>query len=100
MYIYNVTVKVENRRVDEWIEWMKSKHIPDVLATGYFLESRICRLLDDIDPDGETFTIQYTCNSREDYLQYKLTNAPHLQKEVKDKFADDFIAFRTFMEIL
>ena len=100
MYLYNVTIKVENHRVDEWIDWMKNVHIPEVMATGYFIDNRMCRLLNDNDPDGETFAIQYTALELSDYEEYQKIYAPALQQKTKDKFGDDFVAFRTIMEIL
>ncbi len=41
MYVYNVTLKVNAERADEWIQWMKHEHIPEVLATGIFSDYRI-----------------------------------------------------------
>ncbi|MBC8047719.1 MAG: DUF4286 family protein [Fimbriimonadaceae bacterium] len=100
MYIYNVSVKVETHKADEWLAWMKQKHIPDVMATGFFTEYRMSRLLDDGDLDGITFVMQYVCNTLDDYLNYKTQFAPALQKEHSEKFASDVVAFRTVMEIL
>lgn len=100
MYLYNVTVKIEQSRADEWLTWMREKHIPDVLATGYFVEHRMCRLVDDGDMDGMTFVVQYTLNNLDDFLAYKLTAGPALQRESLEKFGNDFFAFRTLMEIL
>ena len=100
MYIYNVTVKVDIHRADEWLSWMRETHIPEVLATGYFTENRICRLVDEGDIEGVTFAIQYTCNTIDDFLNYKLTTAPALQKSHSEKVGNDVIAFRTLMEIL
>ncbi|MFI5172897.1 MAG: DUF4286 family protein, partial [Chitinophagales bacterium] len=99
-YIYNITIKVENHRVEEWKTWMKTIHISDVLATGYFTDARLCHLMDDGDPNAETFVVQYTCNTIDDFEKYHLNNASQLQQEGKNKFGDDFIAFRTFMEII
>jgi hypothetical protein len=45
MIIYNVTVNVDNSVHDEWLDWMKSKHIPDVVATGCFTDGKIFRIL-------------------------------------------------------
>jgi hypothetical protein len=45
MIIYNVTVNVDEDVAVEWLQWMKETHIPDVMKTGMFLESRICRVL-------------------------------------------------------
>ena len=76
MYIYNVTVKIDQSRADEWLVWMREKHIPDVMATGFFTENRICRLVDEGDMEGITFAIH------------------------SEKFGTDFVAFRTLMEVV
>lgn len=100
MYIYNVTVKVEPHRAEEWLDWMRNLHIPEVLKTGYFTENRICRIVNEEEPEDFTFAIQYTCLTLEDYVGYQKNNAPALQKEHTDKFGEDAFAFRTLMEIL
>lgn len=99
MIIYNVTVNVDNDIRQEWLDWMKSKHIPDVMNTGYFLENRICKVLVE-EEQGTTYSIQYTCANMEDLKDYQAKHAPALQKEVADKYGDKFVAFRTLLEIL
>jgi len=100
MYIYNVTIKIDIARADEWLTWMREEHIPEVMATGYFVENRICRLVDEGDLEGMTFVIQYVSNTIDDFLAYKIKESPALQKKHSEKFGNDFIAFRTLMEIL
>lgn len=100
MYIYNVTIKIDHARADEWLEYMKAKHLPDVMATGCFLSYRLSRLLDEGDLEGITFTIQYTCDDLNDFLKYKQIHAADLQREHSEKFGNDFVAFRTVMEVL
>lgn len=99
MIIYNVTVNIENDVREEWLQWMKTKHIPDVMATGYFLENKICKVLID-EEQGTTYSIQYTCLSMDDLKEYQAKHAPRLQKEVTDKYANKFVAFRTLLEIV
>ena len=60
MIIYNVTLNVDQEVHEEWLNWMKEIHIPDVMATGLFLDNRLCRVLVD-DEGGITYAIQYTC---------------------------------------
>ncbi len=100
MYIYNVTIKVEPHRATEWLEWMRYIHIPKVLETGYFLENRICKIVNLEDPEDFTFAVQYTCATLEDYELYQKNSAPALQKEMPALFGDDAFAFRTLMEVL
>ncbi len=98
MIVYSVTVNIENDVHEEWLEWMKLKHIPDVMGTGYFTSHRILRLLGDEDTGGVTYSIQYHCNGIDDYKDYQEKSAPSLQKEHTEKFKDKFVAFRTLLE--
>jgi hypothetical protein len=99
MIIYNVTVNIDNEVREEWLSWMKTVHIPDVMATGYFVESKICKVLVD-EEQGTTYSIQYTAENMKNYEEYKEKHAPALQKEVLDKYGDKFVAFRTLLEIV
>jgi len=99
MILYNVTVNVEDDVHLEWLKWMREIHIPQVMATGYFLEHKICRLLVE-EESGTTYTIQYACASMDDYHEYVEKHAAGLQKEHATKFANKFVAFRSLMEVL
>ncbi len=80
MIIYNVTINVDTDVHAEWLRWMKETHIPDVMATGLFLDSRICRVLAD-DEGGITYAVQYTCADMATYERYRDEHAPRLQAE-------------------
>jgi hypothetical protein len=99
MYIYNVTVSIDEAIRVEWLNWMKSVHVPDVMATGLFTESKILKVLSEED-EGNTFSFQYYFNKMEDYNKYKNEFAPKLQKDVADKYAGRFAAFRTLLEVI
>ena len=99
MIIYNVTINVDHEVHDEWLEWMKHTHIPDVMATGLFLDSRICRVLAD-DDGGITYAIQYTCADMATYERYRDEHAPRLQVETQEHFGGRFAAFRTLLEVM
>lgn len=99
MIIYNVTVNIENDVREEWLQWMKEKHIPDVMKTGHFLENKICKVLVN-EEQGTTYSIQYTCENMEKLEDYQRYHSPRLQKEHADKFANKFVAFRTLLEIV
>ena len=100
MIIYNVTVKIENSVHDEWLGWMRTIHIPEVMNTGLFVENRVLKVLGDDENDGITYSIQYICNGMEDYNKYKNDFAPNLQAKHSEKYKDKFVAFRTLLEII
>ncbi len=99
MIIYNVTINIEDDVHLEWVEWMKNEHIPRVMATGYFLDNRMCRLMVE-EETGTSYTIQYTLKNMADYEELQELHAPALQKEVLDKYRDKFVAFRSLMEVV
>jgi hypothetical protein len=99
MILYNVTVSIDERIHQEWLDWMRSKHIPDVLETGCFIEGRIARVHGEED-GGMTFAISYVAPSQEKYDEYIERFAPDLQKEHGERFEGRFAAFRTILTIL
>ena len=98
MILYNVTVNIEDSAHSEWLEWMKSKHIPDVLATGLFIENKIFRILSPNPEEGFTYSIQYFLKSIQEYEKYQKEFAPKLQEDHSLKYKNKFVAFRTVME--
>jgi hypothetical protein len=99
MIIYNVTLNVDEDVAENWLQWMRTVHIPDVMATGMFLDSRICRVLAE-EEGGLTYAVQYTCADMATYERYKNEHAPRLQAETQKKFGGQFAAFRTLLEVV
>lgn len=98
MIVYNVTVKIDPGIHEDWLEWMRQTHIPEVLATGMFRDHRICRLLEQDESDGFTYVIQYRTDSIEKLMAYQRDHAPALQAAHTERYRERFVAFRTVME--
>lgn len=99
MILYNVTVSIDESIHAEWLEWMRTKHIPDVMATGCFLESRISRIHGE-EEGGFTFSIMYLSQNQEQYDTYQAKHAPALQAEHAQRYAGKFAAFRTVLSVI
>ncbi len=99
MIIYNVTVKIDKSVQEEWLNWMQTKHIPDVMNTGLFLEYKLSRILLD-DPDGVSYSIQYLCANEDNLNTYQNKHANALQIEHTERYRDKFVAFRTLMHVV
>ena len=101
MIIYNVTVKIDNAVHDDWLNWMKTIHIPDVMQTGYFESHQMARVLLQDEKDGVTYAIQYTCKDLTTLQTYSAKAAPALQREALERYPDgQMVAFRTLLEIV
>ncbi|MEM7379840.1 MAG: DUF4286 family protein [Bacteroidota bacterium] len=100
MLIYNVTINIDDTVHDRWLEWMKEVHIPEVLATGKFMEARMTRVLIEEETGGTTYSIQYLVNDRETLEAYYQEDAPRLREDGLKRFANKFVAFRTELEVI
>ena len=98
MIIYNVTVNVEKEIEQEWINWMKSTHIPDILATGYFNSYKMLRLLNETEGEGATYAVQYHAETLDNLEKYMTEEAPRLKNDHFSKFQNRCVSFRTFLE--
>ncbi len=97
--LYNVTIKVETAVHQDWLQWMTTVHIPDVMATGCFENYRLTRILGDDDEHGVGFAIQYVAHNSDTFNRYQELHAKKLQKEHSDKYPNKYVAFRTLMQI-
>jgi len=99
MYIYNVTVNIDESVHKEWLSWIQN-HIQDVLATGSFIAAKLTQVLVEEEMGGFTYSIQYTANTKESLNDYYTLYAPKLRGESMKRFADKMISFRTELKVV
>lgn len=99
MYIYNVTINIEETIHNEWLDWMKEEHIPEMLSTGKFSKALMTKVLVEEEMGGLTYSVQYTTDSKETLQKYYAEDANQLRAK-SNRFAGKFVAFRTELEIV
>lgn len=98
MYIYNVTINIDESAHEEWLVWIQ-EHIQEVLATGRFASAKLTQVLVE-EEIGITYSVQYTANTREDLDDYYRIDAPKLRGDGIKKFANKMVAFRTELKVV
>lgn len=99
MYIYNVTINIQEEVRDEWVEWMKTEHIPDMLKTGKFIKALMTRVVVNEEMGGVTYSVQYTAKSKQMLERYYEEDAKILRGK-SAIFEGKFVAFRTELEVI
>ncbi|MEX0314609.1 MAG: DUF4286 family protein [Allomuricauda sp.] len=100
MLIYNVTINIDESVHDEWLSWMKDKHVPDMLSTGKFSHAKMAKVLVEEEMGGVTYSVQYTTKDRATLESYYREDAERLRGDGLKRFADKFVAFRTELEVI
>jgi hypothetical protein len=98
MLLYNITTKVDNAISDEWLQWQRKIHVPEIMASGLFYEYRVYRLLEQDDSEGKTYITQFFTDSEKNFEEYLLHFAPGLREKAIVKWGDQIVAFRTLLE--
>lgn len=99
--VYAVTVHVDGEIADEWLEWMRAVHVPEVLRTGCF---RTCSVQRDSGPAHDhgrvTFVLEYLAASARHLERYQRDHAPALQRAHSSRYAGRFEASRSVRSVL
>lgn len=98
MIIYQVEVTVPNDLVAQWLEYMTSHHIDDVLATGMFSSSELTQVVDPTATDVVVFRVRYSCTSHGHLARYRAEFAPALMADHTRIFGDRVNAVRSVTE--
>jgi hypothetical protein len=99
MYIYNVTINIDESVHLEWLTWMET-HIPEVLNTGKFTAAKLTEVLVEEEMGGRTYSVQYSANTKEDIENYYKYDAERLRNEGLKKFSDKMLSFRTELKLI
>jgi RPA family protein len=99
MYIYNVTINIDESAHDAWLHWMQSIHIPAMLETGKFTKALMTRVQVEEEMGGITYSVQYRTESKQMLERYYAEDAEALRAQSKP-FEGKFIAFRTELEVI
>ncbi len=100
MFLYNITSKIDVLVAADWLFWMQTAHVPDVMATKAFTRFQLVKLVDINEEDGVTYAVQYFAKTRADYEQYIAEHAPILRDLAIKKWGDKVISFRSLMEVV
>jgi Domain of unknown function (DUF4286) len=100
MIVYNVTIKVEWAIHEAWLKWMKEEHMPELINTGCFNESKLLRLIEVDEEEGPTYAAQYYAESKALYNQYIEKFSAEKREKTFQKWGNRFIAFRSVMQIV
>ncbi len=100
MTVYNVTIKITHAIHEGWLHWLKEEHVAEVIGTGCFTHALILRLLEVDDIEGPTYAVQYFAESKGLYNNYIEHHASLMRQKNFDKWGDQFIAFRSVMQVV
>lgn len=94
MIIYEITATVSADLIEEYEKYMLERHIPDLLATGFFVGARMAR------SGKDRYRIQYEAPDRKSLDEYLETEAARLREDFLAHFPQGVELTRENWEVL
>jgi hypothetical protein len=92
--VYEVTAKVEAAHREKYEGYMRDRHIPDLLATGFFLSASFER------SEPGRYRMRYVCESQGTLEVYLEKEAPRLRNDVTEHFPEGIELSREVWDVL
>ncbi len=100
MLIYNITTKLYWAIENDWLQWMKTEHLPAVMAAGNFENHQLVKLLEADDGDGPTYAVQFYVTDKKSLDLYLDEYSNKFRQEAIDRWGEKFISFKSIMEVI
>jgi hypothetical protein len=98
MLLYNITIGIDKEVEYEWLHWMKTVHIPEVMRTNLFSDFKIYKVLHETDEEDTSYSIQYLAQNLDQVNLYFEKFAPAILEKLRLRFKDKHVAFMTLLE--
>jgi hypothetical protein len=95
-----VTYNIDERVHDDWLVWMQTSYIPEMLETKKFLKAKLCLVMVDEEMGGITYSVQYTADTVESLHAYYKEDADRLQAKMSEEFRERFVNFATELKVV
>ena len=98
MILYNITYSVEKEIENQWLDWIKTEYVAEIVQTGLVVEHNILKLLTEIDNGGVTYSFQCWFKTMAECEAYQIQFADDIQDKHYQRFKGKFVEFNTLLE--
>ena len=99
MFIYNITVLLEEPIGQEWLSWVKSNYIKTVMETGFFQSCQLLQVTDSPN-EGLTYCLQFRTNEISLLQSYQNLYATQIESEHQFAFGNQLVTFSSTMQLI
>ena len=98
MILYNVTIGIDKEIEQDWLQWIRTIHIPAVVEAGKFVDYRFYKMLTHDDETTSSYCIQYFVPTIQQFQSFLDTAGKTLMEEHHQKFKDRHVVFQSLLE--
>jgi hypothetical protein len=99
MFIYNITVLIEESIEQAWLSWIKTVFIQTIMETGFFQSYQVLQVTDSPN-EGLTYCLQFRTNEISSLQSYQSLYAAQVESEHLQAFPNQLVTFSSTMKII
>ncbi|MGI4021302.1 MAG: DUF4286 family protein [Janthinobacterium lividum] len=99
MFIYNITILIDESIEQKWLNWIKPNFIQVVMETGFFQSSQLLQVTDSPN-EGLTYCLQFRTNEISSMQSYQNLYASQIENEHLLAFQNQLVTFSSTMKII
>ena len=99
MFIYNITVLIEESIEQEWLNYVQAEVIPAVMETGFFQSFQLLQVTDSPN-EGLTYCVQFRTNEISSLQSYQSLYAPQIESAQQLAFPNQLVTFSSTMKLI
>lgn len=100
MYLYSITINIEDGATELWLPWMKTKIAEILLHEELVKQVRVLRILSEALGNGSSYSFQYHLPSEESIETFDTLYNSLIANEMLTLYKDRFVEFRTPLQEL
>lgn len=98
--LYIVYIAIDASKADDWEDWMRTHHVPDVIATGHFFDATLARDEANDTEGRRAYRAVYRARSPEALDAYQADDAGRLQADHTERYEGHFDAHREILPVV
>ena len=100
MYMYSVFLTINADSAGDWVDFMLTKHLSDVMNTNCFLSYNFIREEEPLTSSIVNFRVDYIADSKDKLDDYLNNYTEALRLDVANRFGGKFTAVRKIYKII
>ncbi|WP_026994588.1 DUF4286 family protein [Flectobacillus major] len=100
MLLHNITFNIDTNEELDFLQWMKSNHVPAVMQTGLPTSFKVLKLLTEVNNGGSTFSFQYSFETPETFETFETVHFDDIIQKVDERYRGKYVFFASLLQEL
>lgn len=98
MIVYNTTFHIKREILDECLDYLKKKYIPEAIVSGFLQNACLRRVMQAEPEEGESFSIQFHVKNVDTLNFWLQSEGTAMQSALVNRFGSKIAGFTTLLE--